>query len=110
MFRTLSNSTGQDKDKRTERNNVPTFVLNLQRDVTYTIANEWLDVPDDIAALPDLQGYGNTYDLHQAMVRDTTGTLQALIEQFIATEDSGVRDGLMEQILFEWTGSDGIDP
>jgi hypothetical protein len=39
--------------------------FNLQRDLTYTIATEWLDVPDDIAALPDLQGYGNTYDLHQ---------------------------------------------
>ncbi len=84
--------------------------FNLQRDVTCSIATEWLDVPDDIAALPDLQGYGNTYDLHQAMVRDTTGTLQSLIEQFIAAEDPTVRDSLMEQILFKWTGSDAIDP
>jgi len=44
--------------------------FTLQRDPTYTIANEWLDVPDAIAALPDLQGYGNVYDLHQAMARD----------------------------------------
>ncbi len=42
----------------------------LQRDTTYTIADEWLDVTADIAALPDLQGYGNIYDLQQAMVRD----------------------------------------
>jgi hypothetical protein len=44
--------------------------FSLQRDTTYTIANEWLDVPADIAALPDLQGYGNVYDLHQAMVKE----------------------------------------
>jgi len=43
---------------------------NLQRDTAYTIADEWLDVPEDIAVLPDLQGYGNVYDLQQAMARD----------------------------------------
>ena len=28
-------------------------------DNMYTVADEWLDVPEDIAALPDLTGYGN---------------------------------------------------
>ena len=37
----------------------------------YTIANDWLAVPSDIAVLPDLHGYGNVYDLQQAMARDT---------------------------------------
>ncbi|MDQ7837507.1 MAG: hypothetical protein RDU59_03320 [Thermodesulfobacteriota bacterium] len=36
----------------------------FQSDKAYTIATEWLDVPPEIAALPDLQGYGNVYDLH----------------------------------------------
>jgi hypothetical protein len=54
----------------------------FQVDNTYTLATEWLDVPADIAALPDLAGYGNVYDLHQAMVRDTTGELKGLVEQF----------------------------
>ena len=31
----------------------------LQRDTAYTIAEEWLDVPEAIALLPELQGYGN---------------------------------------------------
>ncbi|MEW5949276.1 MAG: calcium-binding protein [Thermodesulfobacteriota bacterium] len=79
-------------------------------DKAYTIATEWLDVPPEIAALPDLQGYGNVYDLHQAMVRDTSGELKALVESFVAETDSNVRDSLMEQILFKWTGSDGVDP
>ncbi len=88
--------------------------FNLQRDVTYSIATEWLDIPDNIAALPDLQGYGNTYDLHQTMTRERQGAngegLKGLIEQFIASEDPAVRDNLIEQILFKWTGSDTIDP
>ncbi len=79
-------------------------------DKMYTIANEWLDVPAEISSLPDLQGYGNVYDLQQAMVRDTSGELKLLVEQFIAATDPEVRNSLMDQILFEWTGSEGIDP
>jgi len=75
-----------------------------------TVVREWLDVPADIAALPDLQGCGNVYSLHQAMVRDTSSQLKSLIEQFIAATDPAIRTGLMDQILFKWTGSDGIAP
>ncbi len=82
--------------------------LALDSDTAYTIADTWLDVPDDIAGLPDLQGYGTVYDLHQAMVRDTTGTLKSLVEQFIAATDVTTRNSLMEQILFKWTGADTV--
>ena len=51
----------------------------VQTDPTYTIATEWLEVPPDIDALPDLQGYGNVYDLQQAMVRDGSGQLKGLV-------------------------------
>ena len=71
-----------------------------------TVAATWLNVPDDIAALPDLQGYGNVYDLHQAMVRDTSGTLTSLVQQFVAAEEVSTRNSLMSQILYKWTGSD----
>ena len=47
----------------------------LQRNSTYTIAAGYLEVPPDIAALPDLYGYGNVYDLQQATVRDSSGQL-----------------------------------
>jgi len=82
----------------------------FKMDKAYTIANEWLDVPADIAALPDMQGYGNVYDLQQAMVRDESGELKSLIEQFAAATDVAARNNLMDQILFKWTGSDTIDP
>ncbi|MEW6740894.1 MAG: calcium-binding protein [Nitrospirota bacterium] len=54
------------------------------------------------------------YDLQQAMARDRQAAngegLKGLIEQFIATTDTAARSSLMDQILFKWTGSDGIDP
>ena len=58
----------------------------MQRDLMSTVATEWLNVPEDIEALPDLKGTGNVYDLHQAMVRDTSGQLKTLVEQFIAAK------------------------
>ncbi|PKN65792.1 MAG: hypothetical protein CVU54_18505 [Deltaproteobacteria bacterium HGW-Deltaproteobacteria-12] len=99
----------------------------LQRDTAYTIPEEWLEVPAEIAALPDIHGYGNVYDLQQSMVRDTSGGLQDLVELFVAQTDAvvlataggttpiissaaNIRNSTFEQILFKWTGSDGIDP
>lgn len=78
---------------------------NLQRDPMYTIPEEWLDVPDDIAALPDLCGYGTVHDLHQAMVRDSSGELKSLVEQFATTNDENARGTLMDKILLKWTGT-----
>ncbi|KAF0215350.1 MAG: outer membrane adhesin-like, partial [Geobacteraceae bacterium] len=82
----------------------------LQRDTMYTLAEEWLDVPMDIATLPNLQGYGTVYDLQQAMVRDTSGTLKTLVTSFITTTDVAARNALMEQIFLKWTGTENIDP
>ena len=81
----------------------------LLRDTMCTGTNEWLDVPEDTAALPDLQGLGQVYDLHQAIVRDSSGKLRSLVEQFTNDNDSASRCALMDQILFEWTGSANVD-
>lgn len=48
----------------------------LKVDKTYTLTTDWLPETAAIAALPDLQGFGNVRDLHQAMLRDTVGHLQ----------------------------------
>ncbi|MBK4738006.1 calcium-binding protein, partial [Noviherbaspirillum pedocola] len=58
-----------------------------------------------IAALPDLPGFGNVPSLHQAMARDGSGRLQALVTQFAQEGDNAARHALMQQILFAWTGS-----
>jgi len=82
----------------------------LQTDRMLSLAVEYLDVPPDVALLPDVQGFGNVYDLHQAMVRDTSGALRGLVETFVAQADPAQRALTLEQLVFRWTGSDGIDP
>ncbi len=82
----------------------------LQTDSMLSLAVEYLDVPPDVALLPDVQGFGNVYDLHQAMVRDTSGGLQALVEGFVAQADPAQRALALESLVFTWTGSDTIDP
>jgi len=84
--------------------------FNLQRDTAYTIAEEWLEVPEDIAALPDLQGFGNVYDLQQSIIRDEAegGSLKLLVEQFVAETDVNNRKVLLDEIIFKWAGTEGI--
>ncbi len=77
----------------------------FQRNLINTVAEEWLAVPADIATLPDLRGYGNVYDLHQAMVRDASGELKSLVQSFAAETNVQTRNALFEEILFKWTGA-----
>jgi Ca2+-binding RTX toxin-like protein len=79
-------------------------------DLLHAIAAQQLDVPDDVAMLPDFRAYGTVLGLHQAMVRDTSGTLKGLVQSFVNSTDPAQRDVLVEQILFRWTGTDGINP
>ncbi|TGG91134.1 hypothetical protein E4656_17240 [Natronospirillum operosum] len=75
----------------------------FHKDPTLTQEQE-LDVSADIAALPDMQGYGTAHSLHQAMVRDETGNLKVLVKQFTEETNSERRQELIEDILYEWTG------
>lgn len=68
-----------------------------------------VDVPVDIAVLPDLQGAGNVPSLHKAMMDDSSGELKGLVESFIAETDPAIRKSLIQQILIKWTNSDAID-
>ncbi|SMC46565.1 beta strand repeat-containing protein [Sporomusa malonica] len=82
----------------------------FDRDPIYSIATDWIDVPQDIMVLPYLKGHGNVYDLWQAMARDESGALKALVESFSAEEDFEIRGNIMDQLLFKWTNSDTINP
>ncbi|KKP38404.1 MAG: hypothetical protein UR30_C0019G0019, partial [Candidatus Peregrinibacteria bacterium GW2011_GWC2_33_13] len=82
----------------------------LHRHPFDSLATEWLDVPEEVAALPDVNGTGNTYWLSQAMVRDTSGELKDLVQQFVDEENPTTRDSLLEQILYKWTNVDSVNP
>lgn len=79
-------------------------------DRTYSLATTWADVPSDVAALPDLPGYGTVRDLHQAMALDVGGRLKALVAAYVAESDEGQRHSLLDQIVYVWTDVDGINP
>jgi len=77
---------------------------------TNTIATEWLPETAAVAALPDLQGYGNVRDLHQAILRDNTGHLQDLVQQFVNATDVAIRHSLIDQLIYAWVGVENVDP
>ncbi len=68
---------------------------------------ELIDVPSAIAILPNAQGFGRARSLHQAMARDTEGTLKQLVTQFVNASSHADRLALTESIIFSWTGQTG---
>lgn len=82
----------------------------FQTDATNSIATDWVEVPEDIAALPDANGLGKVRDLHQAMAMDATGELKALVTAFTLAITPEDRDALVTQIIFRWTGVQDVDP
>jgi len=77
-------------------------------DTARTVAQDLLEVTAGIAALPDLAGFGNVHGLHQAMARDASGHLQALVEQFSTSTDPTARHALMTTIIYTWTGVETV--
>ncbi|MBI5780046.1 MAG: putative Ig domain-containing protein [Rhodocyclales bacterium] len=82
----------------------------VKTDATYSVPTDWVVVPEDIAALPDAQGYGKVRDLHQAMAMDATGELKALVTAFTQAATPEDRDALVTQIIYRWTGVQDVDP
>ncbi|ODS24532.1 hypothetical protein AB835_02785 [Candidatus Endobugula sertula] len=71
---------------------------------------EDIPITESIAALPDVAGVGNVYSLHQAMARDASGELEALVQQFVEEQDPDVRDQLVLDILYRWTAQHDVTP
>lgn len=76
----------------------------------HTIAKDWILLPPHIAELPVAPGFGTVRDLSQAMVRDSSGALEGLVRSFMSQTDPAQRATTLEQILFAWTGTTGVDP
>jgi len=62
-------------------------------------------VSEDIAALPNVRGFGNVPSLHVAMNKDSK--LKEMVETYLST-DSEHRDALLPEIIYKWTGSENI--
>ncbi len=85
---------------------VADVLLNV--DKFNSIAAEWLEVSDEIAALPDVAGCGYIYSLHQAMARDEV--LTALVKNFTTETNLRTRNDLISQIIYCWAGVEDVAP
>ena len=84
-------------------------------DYADTIDETNIEIPADIAALPNIEGFGNVHDLHTAMALDISGELKALIQQYAAETNAENRQTILYNIIYHWTGVqdepiDGRDP
>ena len=84
--------------------------MNLNADPMRNIPVEYLALPEDIAALPELLGGGLMHDLRQAIVRDESGILKGLLEDFIAETDEEARKAIPKELVFAWSGVEDINP
>ena len=68
-----------------------------------------IEISEDVMKLPDIQGKGNQYSLHQAMMLDETGELKRMVESYIAEESSEIRKSMIPDIIYLWTGVADVD-
>jgi Ca2+-binding RTX toxin-like protein len=95
----MRSSTVKWKDGDTSKVSEFIFV----RDTYDTIEYNPLDVPDEIASLPDVPSSGFLYSLHQAMVRDESGALREIVERFAAEKDPLARRNILDEMLLAWS-------
>jgi hypothetical protein len=67
-------------------------------------------VPEHIAALPDFPGMGYIHGLHQAMARDESGRLEALVRGFMEEPSATARRHQMEALIHDWVGVADLPP
>ncbi|WP_236341795.1 calcium-binding protein [Paenibacillus plantiphilus] len=82
----------------------------FKMDKMYSETNNPLAVTAEVLHLPDIKGFGDVHSLHQAMMRDGSGRLQTLVQQFASESDAGLRKQLVTTIIYAWSGVEGIDP
>jgi hypothetical protein len=75
----------------------------FQRDTTLTIPEEWLSETSEVAALPDVTGFGTVYDLHQAVLRSSSRSSPATPSTPAATPGSSSASARPPIIPLPWS-------
>lgn len=65
--------------------------------------------PDEVAALPNLVGYG-IQDLHQSILNDETGSLKSLVLAYVSATAPDEQEQIADQILYAWSGTNPENP
>ncbi len=75
---------------------------------TQTIDRNTVLLTDEIAALPEASAFGNVKSLHQTMMSDAV--LTDLVTEFTNGTTNAERLALIDDIIYQWTGSANVDP
>lgn len=75
---------------------------------TQTVNRNEVELSDEILALPEVNGFGNVLSLRQTMAGDNL--LTDLVTQFTNATSDDERFSLIDDIIYQWTGSADIDP
>ena len=82
--------------------NIQAEAVMLKIDGLHTQAMDILEETPEIANMPNVQGHGKIYTLHQAMLRNDS--LKNLVIQFGMEKNKEARKEIFDNIIFEWTG------
>lgn len=77
-------------------------------DTARRISTGGIELAADIMRMPDARGFGNVYDLREAMALDAG--LKGLVEQYIDATDAPARDALLDELIYRWAGAANVDP
>ena len=86
------------------------YLLNRDTLDSLDLLSQNIVIPEDIAALPNLQGTGNMTSLHAAMTKDESGELKRLLVDFLKPENATERERIFADILYKWAKVEEIDP
>ena len=86
------------------------YLLNRDTLDSFDLLNQNVVIPEDIGALPNLQGTGNMTSLHVAMAKDESGELKQLLVDFLKPENAMEHEQIFANILYKWAEVEEIDP
>ncbi len=100
--------------------------IAFRRDTTLSIPTANYTITEAIAAQPDLSGYGNLLDLHQALAKEDaaliatgnpagSGPLATALTAYLAASivgagDTAIRDTALDTLLHTWANAAGVSP
>ena len=82
--------------------------LWLNYEIIFSVYTEHIVIPNDIYRLPNIEGIGRVWSLHQAMTLDESGKLKDLVVEFTKETDRDRRLEIAEQILYDWTREETV--
>jgi Ca2+-binding RTX toxin-like protein len=67
-------------------------------------------VSETVDGFPNVRSYGTVNSLHNAIALDETGRLKAMVEQFVAEEDTEKRVKIVEDIIWFMCDAESVEP